>query len=61
MMKSARPTPAPRAGPSGGNAEVVTRLKRIESRVVQLMKHVGMKSDGRAALPEDEPPLKQEN
>lgn len=34
--------------------EVMHRLARMESRLVQLMKHQGMKDDGRGnALPED--------
>lgn len=33
--------------------EVVTRLARLESRLVQLMKHQGMTDDGRKPLPTD--------
>jgi hypothetical protein len=51
-VKNPRPTPPPA---EEHQTEVVTRLRRIESRVVQLMKHVGMKTDGRTALPEDKP------
>lgn len=31
--------------------EALRRLARVESRLVQLMKHQGMTSDGRAPLP----------
>lgn len=34
--------------------EILYRLGRMESRLVQLMKHVGMRSDGRAPLPADQ-------
>jgi hypothetical protein len=32
--------------------EILNRLRRIESRVVQLMMHEGMTSDGRNPLPD---------
>lgn len=32
--------------------ETIRRLRRIESRLVSLMKHEGMTHDGRAPLPE---------
>lgn len=34
-------------------ADVMRRVTRIESRLVQLMKHQGMKDDGHSELPED--------
>ena len=37
---------------------ILTRLARIESRLVQLMKHEGMKHDGRSALPDHTDSLK---
>jgi hypothetical protein len=40
-------------------AAVLTRLARIESRLVQLMKHQGMRDDGRQALPSSTDSLKE--
>lgn len=48
-----RPTPKPAQGSSCG-PEVIRRLARIEARLVQTMKHMGMQTDGRAPLPADE-------
>lgn len=37
-------------------AEVMRRLVRMESRLVQLMKHQGMAHDGTADIPTDKEP-----
>lgn len=37
-------------------ADVLRRLARVESRLVQLMKHQGMTHDGAADLPTDKDP-----
>jgi hypothetical protein len=42
--------PPPRAAPVS-LADVYDRLVRVEARLVQLMKHEGMTTDGRAPLP----------
>jgi hypothetical protein len=42
--------------PEPEKADVVRRLTRIESKLVQLMKHSGMTTDGRAPLHEDDQP-----
>lgn len=55
-MNQRTPTPTPKARKTPREPpkdEVISRLKRIESRIVQLMKHVGMVSDGRNPLPEE--------
>lgn len=45
------PFDAPRRPGNPMRDEVLRRLARIESRLVQLMKHEGMTSDGRSPLP----------
>lgn len=59
-MKPPRQLPLPFARPArsvtpGSGTADSARLARIESRLVQLMKHLGMTSDGRVHLPEDKP------
>lgn len=49
-----RPAPRPPRSDSDLLRELVHRTARIESRLVRLMKHVGMKDDGRSPLPPDD-------
>lgn len=48
-LKPAKPSP-PAAKPA---PDVAKQLTRIESKLVQLMKHVGMTNDGRKPLREE--------
>ena len=50
-MKQLKLPLVPRSGPT--LEHIMRRLARVESRLVQLMKHQGMTHDGTADLPTD--------